>query len=369
MAGRRRWLHQKRASGRYAPPLVHVWIVAPFFVAVAIALSFQIYQFVYGLLADAASETDPPKSVNVSEAIRSAVAIIGLIGAALAGVYAYRKQRIAEGDAHRADAKQLADRYTTAAEQLGHDKAAVRLAGVYALGQLSDEWEEQRQVCIDVLCAYLRMPYETDPTASGYREGEREVRHTIIRVVREHLQGAGTSAGSSPSWSNCNFDFTGATFDGGNLSNSRFEGMVLFDRARFFGGTVSFDGVTFSPSSTVSFERATFSGGTVSFSGAEFFGGTVSFKRARFSGATVSFDDGKFSNGTVHFNGATFLPGSTVSFEGTRFSTGTVHFNGAMFSGSTVLFAGAAFSSGTVWFSNAKFSRGIVAFDGATFSG
>ncbi|MFD9499878.1 hypothetical protein [Streptomyces sp. NPDC060035] len=34
---------------------------------------------------------------------------------------------------------------------LGHDQAAVRLAGVYALARLADDWAEQRQVCIDVL--------------------------------------------------------------------------------------------------------------------------------------------------------------------------------------------------------------------------
>lgn len=44
---------------------------------------------------------------------------------------------------------------------------------VYALARLADDWEEQRQVCIDVLCAYLRMPYQPDPDASGYKEGER----------------------------------------------------------------------------------------------------------------------------------------------------------------------------------------------------
>ncbi|MEK0098831.1 hypothetical protein WDA79_10050 [Streptomyces sp. A475] len=34
--------------------------------------------------------------------------------------------------------EQLADCYTTAAEQLGHDQAAVRLAGVYA-ARLADD--------------------------------------------------------------------------------------------------------------------------------------------------------------------------------------------------------------------------------------
>jgi hypothetical protein len=55
----------------------------------------------------------------------------------------------------------LNERFATAAGQLGSDKPpAVRLAGVYAMAGLADDWEENRQTCVDVLCAYLRMPYE-----------------------------------------------------------------------------------------------------------------------------------------------------------------------------------------------------------------
>src|SRR6516225_11958430 len=58
----------------------------------------------------------------------------------------------------------LNERFATAAGQLGSDKPpAVRLAGVYAMAGLADDWEANRQTCVDVLCAYLRMPYEPDP--------------------------------------------------------------------------------------------------------------------------------------------------------------------------------------------------------------
>ena len=58
----------------------------------------------------------------------------------------------------------LNERFATAAGQLGDDKPpAVRLAGVYAMAGLADDWPENRQTCVDVLCAYLRMPYEPDP--------------------------------------------------------------------------------------------------------------------------------------------------------------------------------------------------------------
>src|SRR5215472_15908822 len=45
----------------------------------------------------------------------------------------------------------LNERFATAADKLGGDKPpAVRLAGVYALAGLADDWEENRQTCVDV---------------------------------------------------------------------------------------------------------------------------------------------------------------------------------------------------------------------------
>jgi hypothetical protein len=29
---------------------------------------------------------------------------------------------------------------------------------------LADEWKDRQQRCIDVLCAYLRLPYSADPS-------------------------------------------------------------------------------------------------------------------------------------------------------------------------------------------------------------
>lgn len=56
------------------------------------------------------------------------------------------------------------ERFATAADRLGADRPpAVQLAAVHAMAGLADDWEENRQTCVDVLCAYLRMPYEPDP--------------------------------------------------------------------------------------------------------------------------------------------------------------------------------------------------------------
>ena len=71
-------------------------------------------------------------------------------------------------------------RYTTAVEQLAHEKAAVRLGGIYTLVGLVDEWLEDKaltteeqlkegQVIINNLCSYIRSPF---PLAEKIEEYE-----------------------------------------------------------------------------------------------------------------------------------------------------------------------------------------------------
>ncbi|MGW1768459.1 pentapeptide repeat-containing protein [Streptomyces sp. NPDC002073] len=354
--------------------------------SIAAAGSVVVYLVVLGLAMPYAGP------VKAEEVLRSTLAVLTLIGAVFAGVYAYRKQRIAESEADRADDKQLAERYTTAAEQLGHGMPAVRLAGVYTLAWLADDWLEQRQVCIDVLCAYLRMPYEPDPTLEGkHKEGEQEVRHTIIRVIREHLKSE--TLRSVPSWSACRFDFTRATFDGGDLSGSQFGGSVSFDDAEFRGGTFSFEGARFGAGSVsfngamfrggcqVDFGGARFTGGTVNFDNAKFNGGTISFDHAKFNGGTISFSFAKFNDGMVSFDNAEFNNDGVVDFGCAEFNDGMVHFDHAKFSGGRVSFSVAKFNDGmvhfllakftgaTVSFGFAKFNDGVISFGGAEFTG
>src|SRR5215813_5697982 len=84
----------------------------------------------------------------------------------------------------------LNERFATAAGQLGGDKPpAVRLAGVYAMAGLAGDWEENRQTCVDVLCAYLRMPYERDPGAT--RSSRSSL--TSVPVVRFGIPSSGSS--------------------------------------------------------------------------------------------------------------------------------------------------------------------------------
>ncbi|MDX3490973.1 pentapeptide repeat-containing protein [Streptomyces sp. ID05-18] len=347
-------------QGRHTPNLWPVWLVAPVSLILVALLAYGLY---HGVDAFLTAENPGKKPVSGQDNIKVTVTALTLVGAVLAGLYAYRKQLLDEGSSHRADAMQLAERYTKAAEQLGHEQAAVRLAGVYAMARLADDWQEQRQVCVNVLCAYLRMPYETDTGSEGYMKGEREVRLTIIRTIRDHLQ----DPTSATSWCGRDLDFTGAVLDGGDFENAKFTGgLVTFTRAKFTGGLVTFTHADFT-GGTVDFNGADFTGGTVDFSRARFTGGTVDFSRARFTGGTVDFSVTDFSGGIVAFNQARFS-GGTVDFRDAKFFSGMVLFHFAALDGGRVTFDGAQLSGSTVSFFGAILSDGMVALENVLIS-
>ena len=246
----------------------------------------------------------------------------------------------------------LNERFATAADQLGSDKPPIRLAGVYAMAGLADDWEENRQICVDVLCAYLRMPYEPDPgqdTPKPQRlafQAIREVRHTVIRVITAHLR---KDMDAAKSWQGLNFDFRGVVFDGGD-----------FTEAHFSGGTVFFSDAQFSRDA-VHFSRAQFSDGMLDFTGAQFSGSEIYFNAAQFSGRMVSFIKAQFSGSEIYFVGTQFSGGLNY-FSEAHFSGGEVDFGLAQFSGGEVSFGGAQFSGGTVSFGDAQFSGSRVDF-------
>jgi len=53
----------------------------------------------------------------------------------------------------------ITDLYGKAVDQLGSDKAPVQLGGLYALERLAQDNPSHRKTVVDVICAYLRMPY------------------------------------------------------------------------------------------------------------------------------------------------------------------------------------------------------------------
>ncbi|WP_147341423.1 pentapeptide repeat-containing protein [Actinomadura logoneensis] len=191
---------------------------------------------------------------------------------------------------------QRTDRFTAAVEQLGSSSPAIRLGGVYALAGLADDspTPEFRQTCIDVLCAFLRLPYDRHPGVGREHEqarkefrAAREVRHTVLRIIGDHLRDD-----AAVSWRGHNLDFTDVVFDGGD-----------FRQAVFDGGNVSFREASFLYGTTL-FTHARFVNGSVTFEGARFGGGRVDFQGVRFDSDVVSFEGAEFGDGVVDFAGA-----------------------------------------------------------------
>ncbi|MFG1820698.1 pentapeptide repeat-containing protein [Kribbella sp. NPDC049174] len=304
----------------------------------------------------------------LADLVKVALGLAAGIGAAFALVVGYRRARTEEAGSHRDDRRLFSSRYQDAAQLIGSEKAAVRLAGIYAMARLADDWVEQRQQCIDVLCAYLRLPYEPDTGDLG----EPEVRYSVIGLIGSHLQPT-----AWPSWREHHFDFNGAVFDGGDFRGAVFAGNVDFSGARFTRGTVDFSKAEFT--GAVDFSKAEFTGAVVNFRLAKFAARMVNIRDAQFAAGMVTFSWSEFASDRVSFTGSVFA-GGTVDFTRARFERGRVDldakfkgsvvlFYEASFSGSRVDLRGAEFAEGDFDFGVAKFWDGFLDFGRATFTG
>ncbi|MFJ4099870.1 pentapeptide repeat-containing protein [Amycolatopsis japonica] len=266
-------------------------------------------------------------------------------------------ERVADDARADASARRITELYTKAVEQLGSDKAPVRLGGLYALERLAQDNETQRQTIVNVLCAYLRMPYDL-PIEQDREDGasaeqceiyrarsqEREVRLTAQRLLDDHL----SPRRSLVYWGELDLDLTGAQLIDFTLTDAQigtstfrqatFTGNVIFYGSTFVGDT-TFEGARFNHESYV--ELANFS----------------NFELAQFDGK-ANFTGAKFE-GYTKFHGATFV--NDAEFEGTTFD------DKAEFDVTT--FRDAKFSSAT-FTSDATFDAAtftLATFDGATF--
>ncbi|VTY06978.1 hypothetical protein [Rothia dentocariosa] len=173
------------------------------------------------------------------------------------------------------------ERYTKAVEQLGDEKAPIRMGGVYTLVGLVDEWLEDEsiekyedrlkegQVIINNLCAYIRSPFtlashydelsNPTPTPKGiYKDkkekfyadkatldSEADVRLSIIKEIHDRLQGP--EENTPGAWSDFEYDFSGSTFfypidltnsyyaKPINFSGSTYEGEAYFSGSTYQG--------------------------------------------------------------------------------------------------------------------------------------
>ncbi|MDX3190286.1 hypothetical protein PV458_17900 [Streptomyces sp. MN03-5084-2B] len=271
---------------------------------------------------------DVPQMLDLFKIALSVVAGFG--GVVLLAVN-YRKQRVAEDDhdldvdrAAREVVQRFNERLSSAAEQLAHNSPAVRLTGVYALAGLADDWDDKRQVCVDVLCGYLRVSRDAD------KPGEAEVRKAVLRTIRERV-----AETARPSWRSLDFDFTGLVFDNADFAGLSFKGAVIFDNAEFggdetsfartsFKGRLSCQGTRFTAART-NFDDVVFEGADVEFLGAEFTGHELSWVRATIMKPKVTFYRCRIGCESLDF-GRMSIQSGELSFVGLDFVDAHVNF-------------------------------------------
>jgi Pentapeptide repeats (9 copies) len=333
-------------------------IPQPWLWVLAGAALVGVFVFVF-VVAPSLLIPHPYKGLTAAEELQArndvrTTLVQALAGLAVAGglIVTYRTYQQNRAEQDRTYEREL---YAQAVEQLGHEKAPVRLGALYSLERLAQDQPERRQVIVNVICAYLRMPFSaTTPESALHPEDEpawqqeKQVRLTAQRILAEHLgdnrakDKRSTDPLSPRFWPDVRLDLAGATLIDFNLNNgvmtdanfnrATFSGFAGFDGATF-DGLPSFDGTTFSDgagfigttfSGNAWFDGATFCGdawfAAATFSGSARFKGTTFQGEAGFDLSTfndkrgyTTFESATFT-GLTHFDRATFC--SITGFRG-----------------------------------------------------
>lgn len=115
------------------------------------------------------------------ELLTSVLATVGGIIAISYLVIKYRERSDQERAQHLLKTQQINQDLRAAVEQLGHDKPVVRIAGIHALLDISDEQGGiYKQRIVDVLCGYLR----ADRTSTN----DRAVESTILQAIHDRTR-------------------------------------------------------------------------------------------------------------------------------------------------------------------------------------
>lgn len=314
----------------------------------------------------------------------------------------------AENAHNLADIQELRRRFVTTTAQFADPSPEVRLAGVYALEALTNDWIDRNnhtdaQTCINYLCGYLTRSY-TPPTQDPHLRqtvvtpdiattvqrtyihphDDLNVRQAITRTIAKHLQ-----PGNHHSWSNYDYDLTGTYFRNADFTRCVFRGTIEFANAQFDGQHTSFANTEFYGTRT-SFLRARFYGDQVSFVQAQFHSPFTSFSRVEFHSNRTGFDESVFysertafhrtrfcsdwtsfiqaqSHGDMTFSGAQF-EGETT-FGSARFYGEQTEFYGSRFAGRSITFVNAQFHSARTSFTQAQFNAEATSFRLALFCG
>jgi uncharacterized protein YjbI with pentapeptide repeats len=262
------------------------------------------------------------------------------------------QESIAASNIQDAAERRITELYGKGVDQLGSEKAAVRLGGLLALERLAQANDDLRQTIVDVVCAYLRMPFDVPettqrsfPTAFALQsvitnetqKQELQVRHAAQEILRRHLKPGKPEL----FWCQIRIDLSGATLAIFNLEECEIaEG--VFSSTRFIG-TTRFNGCHVL--GWAGFRDARFTG-FAGFQGVTF-GGGARFDGAAFKGA-CNFERAVFTEG-ARFDG--------VEFDGSADLSESIHNKKSIFS--MAHFRAAAIFTSARFLDETHFSRTV----------
>jgi hypothetical protein len=142
------------------------------------------------------------RATSRGDALKTGALAGGAI-AALYGLWLNDRRRRTEEDRHEIERSRISDeRFAKSIELLGNEADQVRVGAMHSLAGLARTRPEYRQTVLDVLCAYLRRPFEHpsfdrdikwDKESRAAAERERLVRRAAERLIRDILPHAGTT--------------------------------------------------------------------------------------------------------------------------------------------------------------------------------
>jgi hypothetical protein len=217
--------------------------------------------------------------------------------------------------------KDLRERYAAAAGQLGNESATVRMAGVYVMATLADEWhrqdhDDQRQACIDVLCSY----YRAEPKDEDRRDLDWPVKEAIWRSFLSRLR----QDNSHARWSSTMIDFRNVQQAPAQITGIR-QDTSLID----FTGSNFVQGLTISQCSVESghlkLRNVRIGDQGLVFRDVHFMGGRTTIGLNEEAGpSTVQFIDCSFDHGRLELLG---MAGARVEFIKCKFNGGELDFS------------------------------------------
>ena len=293
------------------------------------------------------------------------------------------------------------ERYTKAVEQLGDEKAPIRMGGVYTLIGLVDEWleeesisEEERlkegQVIINNLCAYIRSPFtlashydelsKNSPTDSykdmeqdfyidkAKLDSEADVRLSIIKEIHNRLQG--TEEIPWGTWSDFEYDFSGSMFFYPvDFNNSYYKKYINFSKSTYykqanFESSTYLDIADFSHSKyykiRVNFNSSNYHK-MVNFSNSYYSGQENNFSRSNYYGS-VNFGGSNY-DGVTKFSESLYLDRVNFNSALDCFPKHNVYLEAVNYYGSIFLGTG---RESEVYFVQSKYEKSVV-FTGSIF--